>query len=66
MVAVGECITEARIRGLPVLRAPSVYIYSVEICRGCHRVGCVGKKVWVEGVFLCWTDEYMEVFRNGW
>ena len=29
VVAVGECITEASIRGLPVLRDPSVYIHSV-------------------------------------
>ena len=33
ILAVGECITEAHIRGLPVLREPSMYI---------HWWGCVG------------------------
>ncbi len=52
MVAVGECMTEAPIRGLPVLRDPSVYIYSVVLCRGCHSIGCGGEQHG-SGVCLC-------------
>ena len=50
MVAIGECITEAPIRGLPVLMDPSVYIHSVGLCRGCHSIGCGGERY---GLGLC-------------
>ncbi len=43
VVAVGECIDEAPIRGLLVLRGPSVYIHSVGLCRECHSIGYGGE-----------------------
>ena len=42
VVAVGECITEAPIRGFPVLSDPSVYIHSVGLCRGAIVLAVVG------------------------
>ena len=65
MVAVGECITEASICGLSVLRDPSVYIHSVKLCRGCQNIGCGGERSGSGLCILCWT-EYLEDFRNGW
>ncbi len=44
MVAVGECITEAPIRGFPFLRDPFVYIHAARLCRRCHSVGCGGEQ----------------------
>ena len=52
MVAVRECITEAPIRDLPVLRDPSVYIHSVGLCRGCHSICCGGERSEL-GVCFC-------------
>ena len=52
VVAVGECITEAPIRGFPVLSDPSVYIHSVGLCRGCHSIGGGGKRSG-SGVYFC-------------
>ena len=51
-VAVGECITEAPIRGLPALSDPSVYIHLVELWRGCHSIGCGGERSG-SGVCFC-------------
>jgi hypothetical protein len=52
VVAVGECMTEAPIRGLPVLKEPSVYIHSMGLCRGCHCIGCGGERS-RSGVCFC-------------
>jgi len=50
--AVGECMTEAPICGLPILREPLVYIHSVGLCRGCHNIGCGGERS-RSGVCFC-------------
>ena len=54
VVVVGEYITEAPIRGLPVLRDPWVYIHSVGLCKGCHSIGCGGERY---GSGLCFCVE---------
>ena len=43
VVFVGKWITEAPCLGLPSLCDPSVYVYSSELYKGCHRVGCGGR-----------------------
>jgi hypothetical protein len=52
VVAIGECITEVPIHGLPLLRDTFVYIHAVGLCRGCHSVGCGGERFGL-GVCFC-------------
>ncbi len=52
VVAVGECMIAVAIRGLHVVRDPSMYIHSLGLCSGCHIIGCGGERSG-SGVWFC-------------